>query len=223
MDKYFSGNAFKFIIFFNLLPSTKEFWISLALSWEVNHTCSVLWLAVRHWCHHSCARAPLTQDQAWVDRESWWSASWYQQSQIGVVWFCQLKTYPITLNLFIYHHGTGPRCNCINTSDFYFHQINFSYVTFIYSMWNIDTSDTKNATFLGDFFFLKLFAMLIWLWSYLVLVRITLLNRKQEWVHKSQVQYVRCQFLGSWVMLVGQTKLSIVHCGKRSTLTRTAD
>ncbi len=30
---------------------TKEFWISLALSREVNHTCSVLWLAVRHWCH----------------------------------------------------------------------------------------------------------------------------------------------------------------------------
>ncbi len=30
------------------------------------------------------------------------------QSQIGVVWFCQLKTYPITLTFFIYKHGTGP-------------------------------------------------------------------------------------------------------------------
>ncbi len=46
--------------------------------------------------------------KAWVDKESWWSASWYQQSRIGVVWFCQLETNPVTLNLFIYHHGTGP-------------------------------------------------------------------------------------------------------------------
>ncbi len=46
-----------------------------------------------------------------VDRESWWSASWYQYSQIVVVWFCQLKTYPITQNLLIYHHGTGPCCS----------------------------------------------------------------------------------------------------------------
>ncbi len=41
MDKYFSGNAFKFLIFFNLLTFSKE----------VNHTCSVLWLAVHRWCH----------------------------------------------------------------------------------------------------------------------------------------------------------------------------
>ncbi len=47
----------------------------------------------------SCARAPLTQYQVWVDTESWWSASWYQQSRIGVVWFCQLKTNSVTLNL----------------------------------------------------------------------------------------------------------------------------
>ncbi len=33
----------------------------------------------------------------------------YQQSRIGVVWFCKLKTNPVTVNLFIYHHGTGPR------------------------------------------------------------------------------------------------------------------
>ncbi len=57
MDKYFSGNAFKFLIFFNLL-TFKEFWISLALSREVNHTCSVLWLAVRRWCHtFMCTRS----------------------------------------------------------------------------------------------------------------------------------------------------------------------
>ncbi len=30
------------------------------------------------------------------------------RSQIGVVWFCQLKTCPIYLNLFIYYHSTGP-------------------------------------------------------------------------------------------------------------------
>ncbi len=46
--------------------------------------------------------------KAWVVKENWWSASWYQQSQIGVVWFCQLKTNPVTLHLFFYHHGTGP-------------------------------------------------------------------------------------------------------------------
>ncbi len=66
------------------------------------------WLLITD-VRHSCARAPLTQDQAWVDRDSWWSASWYQQSQIGLVWFCQLKTNPVTLSLFSHHHGTGPR------------------------------------------------------------------------------------------------------------------
>ncbi len=57
---------------------------------------------------HSCARPPLTQDQAWVDRESWWSASWYQQSRIELVWFCQLRTNPVTQSLFSHYHGTGP-------------------------------------------------------------------------------------------------------------------
>ncbi len=71
------------------------------------HACSVLWLAVRRWCHTFMCTRSINSGSSWVDRESWWSASWYQQSQIGVVWFCQLKTYPITLNLFIYHHGTG--------------------------------------------------------------------------------------------------------------------
>ncbi len=47
MDKYFSGNVFKFLIFFNLLTFNKRV-LNLAgsLSWEVNHTCSVLRLAV---------------------------------------------------------------------------------------------------------------------------------------------------------------------------------
>ncbi len=102
-------DVFKFIIFFNLLTVNKRVLNlagSLARS-ESHLLCVGDWLFTAD-VTHSCARAPLTQDQAWVDRESWWSASWYQQSQIGVVWFCQLKTYPIILNLFIYHHGTGP-------------------------------------------------------------------------------------------------------------------
>ncbi len=58
MDKYFSGHVFKFIIFFNLLTVNKRVWISLALSREVNHTCSVLWLAVHRWCHtFMCTRS----------------------------------------------------------------------------------------------------------------------------------------------------------------------
>ncbi len=36
--------------------------------------------------------------KAWVDKARWCSASWYQQSWIGVVWFCQIKTNPVTLN-----------------------------------------------------------------------------------------------------------------------------
>ncbi len=51
--------------------------------------------------------APLNQHQAWVDRKSWWSNSWYRQSQIGLVWFCQLKTNPVILSLLSHHHGTG--------------------------------------------------------------------------------------------------------------------
>ncbi len=27
-----------------------------------------------------------------------------------MVWFCQLKTNPVTLSLFSHHHGTGPSC-----------------------------------------------------------------------------------------------------------------
>ncbi len=115
MDKYFSGNAFKFLIFFNLLTFNIRV-LNLAGSLARSESHLLLccdWLFAAD-VTHSCARAPLTQDQAWVDRESWWSASWYQESQIGVVWFCQLKTYPITLNLFIYHHGTGPGSSRLN-------------------------------------------------------------------------------------------------------------
>ncbi len=45
---------------------------------------------------HSCAHAPQTQDQSLSWQRNWWSASWYQQSQIGVLWFCQLETNPVT-------------------------------------------------------------------------------------------------------------------------------
>ncbi len=84
---------FKLIIFFNLLTFSKTF----------NQGS---WLAVLQWCHTYVLHK--LRIKAWVDKESWWSVSWYQQSQIGVVWFCQLETNPVTLNLFIYHHGTGP-------------------------------------------------------------------------------------------------------------------
>ncbi len=79
MDKYFSGNVFKFLIFFNLL--TNKFWISLALSREVNHQLFAADVT------HSCARAQLIR----IKTELTEKASWYQQSQIGVVWFCQLN------------------------------------------------------------------------------------------------------------------------------------
>ncbi len=101
--------------FFNLLTFNKRV-LKLAgsITRSESHLLCCDWLFAAD-VTHSCACAPLTQDQAWVDRESWWSASWYQQSRIGVVWFCQLKTNPVTLNLFIYHHGTGPRRHCANT------------------------------------------------------------------------------------------------------------
>ncbi len=42
LDNYFSGNAFKFLIFFNLLNFNKQV-LNLAGSLaKVNHTCSVL-------------------------------------------------------------------------------------------------------------------------------------------------------------------------------------
>ncbi len=69
MDKYFSGNAFKFLIFFNLYQKnfesrwlSREKWITLVLCCD--------WLLATD-VTYSCARTPLTQDQAWVDRESW--------------------------------------------------------------------------------------------------------------------------------------------------------
>jgi len=33
----------------------------------------------------------------------------HQQSLVGLVWFCQLKTNPVTQSVFNYLHGTGPR------------------------------------------------------------------------------------------------------------------
>jgi len=27
---------------------------------------------------------------------------------VGLVWFCQLETNPVTLSLYNHHHGTGP-------------------------------------------------------------------------------------------------------------------
>ncbi len=125
--QYFSGNVFKFFIFFNLLTFNKrvesrEKWVTLALCCDWLFAGDVTLALCCDWLFagdvtHSCARASLTQDQAWVDRESWWSASWYQQSQIGVVWFCQLKTNPITLSLLIYHHGTGLRTDHLTSLD----------------------------------------------------------------------------------------------------------
>ncbi len=83
---------------------SESYWLSR----EVNHSFKACdWLLITD-VTHSCAHAPLAQDQAWVDRESWWSASWYQQSWIGLVLFCQLQTNPVTLSLFSHHHGTGP-------------------------------------------------------------------------------------------------------------------
>ncbi len=44
---FFRVNAFKFLIFFHLLNKR-----------VLNHTCSVLWLAVRRWCHtFTCTRS----------------------------------------------------------------------------------------------------------------------------------------------------------------------
>ncbi len=59
MDKYFSGNVFKFLIFFNLLTFNKRV-LNLAgsLAWSESHPCSVLWLAVPRWCHtFMCTRS----------------------------------------------------------------------------------------------------------------------------------------------------------------------
>ncbi len=95
MDKYFSGNVFKVLIFFNLLTFNKRVLnLTGSLTRSESHLLCVV-IGCSPLMSHFHVHAPLTQDQAWVDRESWWSASWYQQSQIGVVWFCHLKTYPI--------------------------------------------------------------------------------------------------------------------------------
>ncbi len=65
MDKYFSGNAFKFLIFFNLLTFNIRV-LNLAGSLARSESHLLLccdWLFAAD-VTHSCARAPLTQDQA---------------------------------------------------------------------------------------------------------------------------------------------------------------
>lgn len=54
----------------------------------------------------SCVFIHELRIRAWAD--SWWSPSWYKQSLTGLVWFCQLKTNPITISLFDSHRGYGP-------------------------------------------------------------------------------------------------------------------
>ncbi len=65
MDKYFSGNAFKFLIFFNLIAFFNEFWISLALSREVNHTCFVLGLTDCRWCDTFMCTRSINSSLSW--------------------------------------------------------------------------------------------------------------------------------------------------------------
>ncbi len=69
--EYFSGNVFKFLIFFNILTFNKSFesrwlsrekWITLALCCDCLFATDVI---------HSCARAPLTQDQAHGTKPDW--------------------------------------------------------------------------------------------------------------------------------------------------------
>ncbi len=65
MDKCFSGNVFKFLMFFYLLTFNKQV-LNLA---EVNHTCSVLWLAVLCWCHTFMCTHSINSGSSRVDRK----------------------------------------------------------------------------------------------------------------------------------------------------------
>ncbi len=60
-----SGNAFKFLMFFHLLTFNKRV-LNLA---EVNHTCSVLWLAVLRWCHTFMCTHSINSGSSRVDRK----------------------------------------------------------------------------------------------------------------------------------------------------------
>ncbi len=75
MNKYFSGNVFKFLIFFNLLTFNKRVLnFAGSLAWSESHPCSVLWLAVRRWCHtFMCTRS--------INSES--SLSWQRKLMIS--------------------------------------------------------------------------------------------------------------------------------------------
>ncbi len=71
-----------------------------------------MWLAVYYWCHTFMCMCFINSGS---------SLSWQRKLMIsfmvptkpdwsGLVWFCQLKTNPVTLSLFSHHHGTGPWC-----------------------------------------------------------------------------------------------------------------
>jgi len=60
-------------------------------------------LAVRYWCH---TKTPNLRIKAWVDRESWWSASWYQQSLVGLN--SKLILQPWVCSTTIMVQTTGP-------------------------------------------------------------------------------------------------------------------
>ncbi len=109
---FFSVNAFN-SLFFNLLTFSKR---GLDLAGSVARSQSHLLCVARHVIGCSLLMSHIhvhtlhkLRTKAWVDKESWCSASWYQQRQIWVLWLCQLKTNPVTRNYFSYRHGTVPR------------------------------------------------------------------------------------------------------------------
>ncbi len=76
MDKSFSGNAFKFLIFFNLLTFNKFFFkLAGSLARSESHLLCCDWLFAAD-VTHSCARAPLSQDQ---------SLSWQRKLMISIM------------------------------------------------------------------------------------------------------------------------------------------
>ncbi len=94
---------------------------------KVNHSFKAYdWLLIAD-VTFMCTRS-INSDQAWVDRESWWSASWYQHSRIGLVWFSQLKTNPVTC-FFCQHHGTGTRSHGGHSFPWIFSQCNSPYAS----------------------------------------------------------------------------------------------
>jgi len=89
----------------------------LCVEWTYSHTCfwnnipRVSRFLVNHPKVQGLADSKLTVLSGihpWVHKEISWSPSLYQQSRIGVVWFCQLETNPVTWNLSSYHHVQVP-------------------------------------------------------------------------------------------------------------------